>query len=185
MRNEIKSKQTKDKILNAALNLFSKNGFEATSIRDISKEANISLGLLYNYYVSKNELLKEIFNKSFEQIKSSFEIIDSDDPIKNFDLYLSNTFEIVKKNKEFWKLMHSIRVSENVINILKSEYEEISLFIINKLESHINKIKFSSPLNPMFLFAMIDGVISHYLILENYPIQEMKTNILDYIKSKK
>ncbi|MGW9128960.1 TetR/AcrR family transcriptional regulator, partial [Paenibacillus chitinolyticus] len=41
----------------AAMILFVKKGYHATSIDDVSKQAQISKGLLYNYYKGKEELL--------------------------------------------------------------------------------------------------------------------------------
>ncbi|WP_028775735.1 TetR/AcrR family transcriptional regulator [Shimazuella kribbensis] len=46
-----------EKIRNAAMELFIKQGYHATSIGEIAKNANISKGLLYNYYKGKEELL--------------------------------------------------------------------------------------------------------------------------------
>ena len=43
-----------------ALELFAEHGYEATSISMIAKEAGVSKGLIYNYFSSKEEILKEI-----------------------------------------------------------------------------------------------------------------------------
>ena len=40
----------KELIESAARELFIKQGFHATSMRDIAKDAGVSLGNLYNYY---------------------------------------------------------------------------------------------------------------------------------------
>lgn len=53
-------KLSKDKICAAAMELFIKQGYYATSINDIAKQAGISKGLLYNYYKGKEELLAEM-----------------------------------------------------------------------------------------------------------------------------
>ncbi|MCY8819124.1 TetR/AcrR family transcriptional regulator, partial [Bacillus atrophaeus] len=47
----------KENIRSAAMRLFIKQGYHATSISDVAKEAGISKGLLYNYYKGKEELL--------------------------------------------------------------------------------------------------------------------------------
>ncbi|MGD0211371.1 MAG: TetR/AcrR family transcriptional regulator [Desulfomonilia bacterium] len=48
------------KILNAALKLSSEKGFAAMSLRDLSAEAGLSMGALYTYFTSKEELLHMI-----------------------------------------------------------------------------------------------------------------------------
>ena len=49
-----------EKILNAALTLSNQKGFAAMSLRDLSREAGLSMGALYTYFTSKEELLHMI-----------------------------------------------------------------------------------------------------------------------------
>lgn len=46
-----------DKIFRAALKISNKKGFQAMSMRDLREETGISLGSLYAYFTSKDELL--------------------------------------------------------------------------------------------------------------------------------
>ncbi len=46
------------KIINAALKLCNRTGFAAMTLRDLSKEAGLSMGALYTYFTSKEELLR-------------------------------------------------------------------------------------------------------------------------------
>ncbi|MCZ8519610.1 MULTISPECIES: TetR/AcrR family transcriptional regulator [Paenibacillus] len=55
--NERIRQAAKEKIHGAAMTLFIKKGYHATSIDDVAKEARISKGLLYNYYKGKEDLL--------------------------------------------------------------------------------------------------------------------------------
>jgi AcrR family transcriptional regulator len=48
------------KIFNAALTLSNQKGFAAMSLRDLSSEADLSMGALYTYFKSKDELLHMI-----------------------------------------------------------------------------------------------------------------------------
>ena len=52
------------KILNAALKLSNEKGFAAMSLRDLSAEAGLSMGALYTYFTSKEELLHMIQRQS-------------------------------------------------------------------------------------------------------------------------
>ena len=57
-----------DAILEAAKRAFSENGYEATSIADIARIAQISDGLVYRYFRNKRELLYEVLKKFYERI---------------------------------------------------------------------------------------------------------------------
>jgi AcrR family transcriptional regulator len=52
---------TKQKILEAAIDLFSQNGFSAVSIREITKYVGIKESALYNHYKTKDEMLETIY----------------------------------------------------------------------------------------------------------------------------
>jgi len=47
-----------ERIFNATLKISNKKGFQAMSMRDLSREAKLSMGALYSYFKSKEELLE-------------------------------------------------------------------------------------------------------------------------------
>jgi AcrR family transcriptional regulator len=49
--------QTRTLILNAALELFRKGGFEVTTMRDIARAANVATGAAYYYFPSKESIV--------------------------------------------------------------------------------------------------------------------------------
>ena len=54
-------KGTKEKIFDAAIDLFSEKGYEAVSIRDIARAVGITEGAIYRHYASKDAILESIF----------------------------------------------------------------------------------------------------------------------------
>lgn len=54
---------TKDKILDTALSLFSKKGFEAVSTNDIAGSLGLTKGALYRHFKSKREIFDAIVRK--------------------------------------------------------------------------------------------------------------------------
>lgn len=77
---------TKEKILNSALNLFSKNGYNAVSVRHIAAEVGIKASSLYNHFESKNDILNELIKINIKYINDFLKtikpenIINSDKP---------------------------------------------------------------------------------------------------------
>ncbi|MGA7678044.1 MAG: TetR/AcrR family transcriptional regulator [Dehalococcoidia bacterium] len=59
-RKESITTQRKQQIFDAALKVFSKKGFDQTTIPDIAQEAGVAIGTIYNYYQSKHDLLLSI-----------------------------------------------------------------------------------------------------------------------------
>ena len=63
--------QTKDKIFDAALDLFSKNGYDSVSVRTIASEVGIKESSIYNHYSSKKDILMSILNYFEEYFKGN------------------------------------------------------------------------------------------------------------------
>lgn len=64
----IEQKENREKqILDVALNLFVEKGFAATRITDIAKAANMSKGLMFNYFSSKERLYEVLIQKGIEK----------------------------------------------------------------------------------------------------------------------
>ncbi|MCK6257392.1 TetR/AcrR family transcriptional regulator [Fictibacillus sp. KIGAM418] len=59
---------SKQKIRAAAMELFTKKGYYATTINEVVKQAGISKGLLYNYYKGKEELLSEMVEHRINEV---------------------------------------------------------------------------------------------------------------------
>lgn len=57
------SMSTKDRIIDVSIDLFSKNGYAETSIRDIAKDAEIKTSSIYYYFESKEAILNNILSK--------------------------------------------------------------------------------------------------------------------------
>lgn len=101
---------TKEKIFETALELFSKNGFNATSIRMITKKTGISVASFYNHFESKDELLQkiydhymELFVKPSEAFVNYDKLLDQLGPEKLF-VHLTRSFIESSKNEELTKL---------------------------------------------------------------------------------
>src|SRR5918995_4058420 len=56
-----KTRRTRERILEAALALFADRGYEATTMRDVAREAGASLGLAYRYFASKEEFALALY----------------------------------------------------------------------------------------------------------------------------
>ena len=51
-------------IMNSALKLSNETGFQSMSLRELSRESGLSMGALYTYFSSKEELLKMIHSQA-------------------------------------------------------------------------------------------------------------------------
>lgn len=72
---------TKGKILDAAEKLFGMNGFEATSLRDITSAADVNLAAINYHFQSKDSLIDAIVARRIEPVnKKRFELLEAAGP---------------------------------------------------------------------------------------------------------
>jgi len=69
MKEQIKDKKTA--IMDAALKLFTERGFHGTSTAEISKEAGVATGTLFNYFPTKEDLINSLYFEVKGQLSQS------------------------------------------------------------------------------------------------------------------
>jgi AcrR family transcriptional regulator len=67
-----KAEETRSRILDAALTLFRKHGFEKTTMRDIATEAGVATGAAYYYYRTKEDLVMAFYLRADEEAGAEF-----------------------------------------------------------------------------------------------------------------
>lgn len=104
-RNEKLNEKIKDKrreqILKAALKVFIRKGFAATKMSAISNEANISYGLVYHYFQSKDMVYTELISIAFNGLYSSLKEIEKYNisPIDKLNKTAVNIFKSLNNKK--------------------------------------------------------------------------------------
>src|SRR2546426_8090555 len=77
---EIKA-DTKTRILDTAEKLFGEKGFDATSLRDITAEAQVNLAAVNYHFQSKESLMDAIIERRFEPVnRRRMEMLDAAGP---------------------------------------------------------------------------------------------------------
>src|SRR5215468_392665 len=72
----------RQQILDAARTCFMRNGFHQTSMQDVIAEADLSVGAVYRYFKSKNDLVEAIAGQYAEQIWGAFSaLVEGDRPL--------------------------------------------------------------------------------------------------------
>lgn len=112
----------KKQIFDAALRLFASEGYHASSISKIAREARISKGLIYNYYTSKEALLSEIIS-SFTTAIMDIMNPNHDDEITSEEMedFFDLIIELLKSENELWKLFFQIFIQKDIHNLIYTE----------------------------------------------------------------
>jgi len=111
--------ETKKKIAQIALELFTKYGYTQTSMRMIAEKAGISKPAVYYHFPDKESLFLGIFEYGLQYVNESMETIEKSDQTATQKIR-----EIIR-----------VRVAEI------GKHKSISRFITRNIESHIRQVK--------------------------------------------
>ncbi|MEJ5263002.1 MAG: TetR/AcrR family transcriptional regulator, partial [Ignavibacterium sp.] len=127
-------------IINAAIEVFAKQGYHEAKISEIAAIANVATGSVYLYFESKEDLLVKIFSglwmKLISLVKS---IYDRDDlsSIEKLDGFIDIVFDVFTANSKLALLFvkeqpHFLQDKDNKLNILYNNFLEIGEKIIDE-----------------------------------------------------
>ncbi len=178
---------TKNKILNAAINLFSKNGYNGVSIRQIAKEVGIRESSIYNHYQNKQSILKAILNYYINEMTSDDISLNqaSLNLDEGFDYFYKKGCEayLTKlKNKKMMKITRIIFIESYHNNEIKTFLKEaiiktpingwIDLFNLMKTKKIIKPDCDTKQLAESFFYYGMFLLYEHFII--NYPEDDTK-----------
>jgi AcrR family transcriptional regulator len=163
----------KVRIEDAAKQLFIRQGFHATSMRNIAARAGTSLGNLYNYYPTKEAIFGSIISK-YQQViddrlRSMFDEIE--DPLNPNDLkrFARLVKQMVNEHHEFWLLMY-IDVLEFENQHFRKMFENLAQKLRHRFAKPFAELKRSGALHEGVDPAI--GFTAAYMQFFNYFIVE-------------
>ena len=138
MPTRVNKTDKRNRIINAALIIFSGDGFQNSKIEDIAKSADIGKGTLYEYFSSKDELFLEVFSRFKESVLSKYWVVlkDVSDPLSKLKRVAKISADICADDKIQMKFLAQFsfecmtREEGNKLSELLNEYnEEIAALI--------------------------------------------------------
>lgn len=174
----------KQKLIDAAFHVFAEETYHSASVSKIAKEAGVSKGLLYNYFDTKEDLLRAIMSNLMEEIFQYFDFSDNapltDESVSD---WIKKSLNIVKDDVKRWRFYTSLSMQPDVTPIfIEMATGEIQKF----MESFV--VYFSSkgvedPVTYMrYCSAIVDGIQLHVMLdPENFPIEKVESILIKQI----
>lgn len=124
------SEDKRQRILNVSISEFAARGFVAANINDIAKKAGISIGSLYNYFASKDDLYMAIADEGFRILEKLISTIDlsTGTVFDKIEKLVRATQEYSRKYPELTQIYHDL-TSQSLSHMsarLSKKMEEIT-----------------------------------------------------------
>ncbi len=181
-------RRSRESIQAAALRLFAERGYHNTSISQITREAGVSKGLVYNYFESKQALLKAIVQEAVALMESQLmnDLGPTGTPYEQLEQLTRKSVQMVTEDLQYWKLLTSLTFQTDVVqeirNYLQQKQEEAMGFMI----ALFTRLGVEAPEREAYFYgATMDGMILHYMQnadlygdTEHYALHEMTDFLL-------
>lgn len=119
-----KSKQRRRQaILEAAEQLFRRQGYERTTIEEIAGNAEVSIGTLYSYFGSKGGILRDLMEPVIEDMKSKGQALIDSPPARAVDA-ISALYEAYRFGGD-WKHLNLLKAFDPRTRSSDAELEGI------------------------------------------------------------
>jgi len=165
-----KTKSTIDartSIFNAAITLFSENGYDGTGVQQIADKAGVNKAMIYYYFGSKDELYDILLTEGEKIIESAI------NKTENKRLFIDERIRVFSKTllcaaieqPELTRLIYrellgdGEQAKESVADNFRNNVE----LIAEKLEEGIKKGKIRDDINLLYTSYMIFGIINIFI----------------------
>jgi TetR/AcrR family fatty acid metabolism transcriptional regulator len=103
----MKDENKHQKILQAAIRVFSEKGFYNSRVSEIAKEANVADGTIYLYFKNKDDILISLFEEEFGKIVQNMRAaLEKDqDALQKIKRFAITHLSIVSKQQELGEVM--------------------------------------------------------------------------------
>ncbi len=156
--------ELRERILQSAVTIFSKNGFDKSRMEDISLEAGISKGTLYLYFKSKDELFFAICENNIKKLKEQLDFLlaqKKEDLIYNVEKFYDNFHNAIKddEQKVYMELISECSRNPKIRNVMYSHRIKVFDIVSKYLNLQIDKGLLKKDLD---IEAISSGLVSIY-----------------------
>ncbi|WP_339195543.1 TetR/AcrR family transcriptional regulator [Aeribacillus sp. FSL W8-0870] len=183
----------REKIAEATWNVIAKGGMEKATVRNIAREAGVSVGSLRHYFSTQAELLSFAMKLVSERVSQRINEIDFSmpplDAMKRMIREVLPLEDDTKKEMEVWFAFTQKALSEPELQSLSKEVYLKMRYGFEQVIKTLVKLDLARPninveLEVDRLYALIDGLAIHGLMHPEYLSNEMIESILDsHLKS--
>lgn len=167
-RNPQQAAEKRRQILDAAVRVFARQGFNSCRVSDIADEAGVAYGLVYHYFRSKDEVLDTLFLERWEVLLAAIREVDADESLAAREkLYAIASF-IVESYRHDPDLMKVIivevtRAANSFGRAHLAEIREAYDLIAGIVEDGQRRGEFQDAVTPSFAAMAFYGAIEQVL----------------------
>ncbi len=160
------SQQTKDKIIQKAIDLFNEQGTAAVSLNSLAEALGISTGNLQYHYRSKEEIFRAILEVMFNEWNAVYQEMDTESfTMDTLRRTLRINFNLVWKYRFFYRELNALLRSDE---ILAKRYAIIQEQRLAKQEMLTKQIARSNRVRPLSKLELRNMVLAGWVLSNSW-----------------
>lgn len=174
--------QSQHKIIVAALKLFSELGYKNTSIAAITKEAGVSKGLFYNYFETKEAVIKAVLDHLMQMGDAIMQQSHNQQtPKEQLASLLNQTFDFLEHQSQLNRLIIPLALDKDNFQYINSIYHKKAQFYLGQLQQLFTDLNYENPTAEAWILGLIlDGLSLDYSVVgEELPIETIKKSLFE------
>jgi len=191
MTRKEQAEKRRQEILSASLDIFIRKGYAATKIQDIAKAAGMSVGLMFNYFESKEKLYEELIKIGKSHPQTVLNGIEGE-PLEFFQTAARSILQSVKTNPftaKMFVLMGQARNNDAAPETVKKLLTDNNAFVysVEKIRKGQKNgtIRKGNPAALAFTFwGALQGIVEQIALIPDIPIPDSEW-IVDILRGDK
>lgn len=156
-RRERKKKETREKIYSNAMKLFRLQGFGATSIEQITQQADVGKGTFYNYFSTKEAVILEFSRRTCQDLIDIGRHNPSSNTRQRLETLLHDWTDFMVRDREIaWVTVRSRDGAEYDMSL---HYALLAILNVGQKNGEINR-----DFDPAFLAESLEGMVVQHFI---------------------
>ena len=179
-------------IIEAAVEVFAKNGFHNSKISKIAETANVATGSVYVYYKNKEDILVKIFSDLWSQLNLEIDVIvenTTSSSLEKLDAMIDLIFDAFSENPSLAMVFvneqnHLERSAENdLLKYYNQFLDKGQKIIFNGIKEGIISDNFDISIFRDFVFGAIRHLVHCWATdPKKFPINKTRFNVKYLIK---
>ena len=158
------SEKRQNEILEIAIEEFSSKGYNNANINIIAKNAGISIGLMYKYFATKEDLFLTCISRGMVILQETLETIlkSPNKLLKKAELVIRATCELSREYKNYIKLYNEITAEkdgERAVAFAREIESQTSRFYITAIAQALASGDVRQDLNPRLFAFFLDNLL--------------------------
>ena len=174
--------ESRSAIVAAALELFAKKGFSASTTEQIAKKAKVSKGLIFAHFPTKQDLLLAIINEEFDRLlPDSHENNNIQSPKERFTVLVDSWMDMLKNKPLLVRLTLQLNLDDEYRKLMKRKGKQYVEIYSERMRELLVQLGSKNPDLDSFLLSMLfDGFAANYTVAPDlFPIDEIKSYFVE------